>query len=359
MNTSTAEHIDNLIKSSGIISSNFIDNEDLNDLDLSGETILITGAAGSIGSELSKQISRYKFKTLILIDSAESPLYGLIKDFEFQDVSNIKFIILNITDHDSLKHLFEKHRPTLIFHAAAYKHVPLMELNPYEAIKVNIFGTKCLAELSIKYDVGKFVFISTDKAVNPKSVMGMTKQIGEKHLKFLNSKNKTIFSITRFGNIIGSNGSLLPLLKKQVESGLPITITDRETSRYFINRQSACHLILKVSAFERAENNTFTFEMGEPIKIVDLLNRLLFLYKVSEDEVEIKFTGLRSGEKLHEAIISEEEIIIQTKFKNVFRIKSMNGNYLNELDFTKLEKITPFQSNLEVKSILQSFNKNL
>lgn len=353
MNKSTANHIDNLIKSCGLFSSNFIDHQSLNDFDLSRETILITGAAGSIGSELSKHISNYNFKTLILLDIAESPLYSLIKDFEFQDVSHIKFIIANITDYNSLEHIFQKYQPTLIFHTAAYKHVPLMELNAYEAIKVNIFGTKHLAELSIKYQVKKFVFISTDKAVNPINVMGMTKQIGEKYLKFLNSKNKTVFSITRFGNIIGSNGSLLPLWKKQIESGEPLTITDSGTTRYFISKQTACYLILKVSSFERAENSTFTFEMGEPIKIIDLLDRLLFHYKCSKEQVEIKFTGLRRGEKLHEAIISEEETVIKTKFKNIFMVKSQNDKPLNEINFTRLHSITPYLSNSEIKSILK------
>jgi FlaA1/EpsC-like NDP-sugar epimerase len=211
----------------------------------------------------------------------------------------VSFKLLNIIEPIGLKTVFETYKPTLIFHTAAYKHVPLMEHNAYEAVKLNILGTKLIADLSIEFHVEKFIFISTDKAVNPIGVMGMSKRIGENYLNYLNQKQKTLFQITRFGNILGSNGSVVPLLKKQLESGSAITITDTATSRYFISKIKACQLIFSVAKFDKSPSNIFTFNMGKPIQVTDIVERLVLLYKEIIEVPKIKITHLRPGEKLH------------------------------------------------------------
>lgn len=269
MDIATLNHIKQLINDSGLIHSNGKLKKSYPKLNLSNETILITGAAGSIGSELTKQLLHCNYKKLILIDIAESPLFELQQELK-EKSDNIEFIILNIVEKESLSHLFKKHKPTLIFHTAAYKHVPLMEYNPYEAVKLNIIATKLLADLSILHAAEKFVFISTDKAVNPISTMGMTKRIAERYLLSLNSENKTKFIINRFGNIFGSNGSVVPLFISQINSGTPITVTSKDMSRYFICKHKACSLILKIATFNTMDASMLTFNMGNPIKILDL-----------------------------------------------------------------------------------------
>ena len=355
MNKATSNNIDQLLIDSGLFPALRKPKKPINNFDFSEETILITGAAGSIGSELSRQLVKSNFKKLILLDISESPLYDLIKDFEFEATDNIDFIILNITDEESIKRLFKTYKPSLVLHTAAYKHVPLMEDNPYEAVKLNILGTKYLADLSIEYAVKKFVFISTDKAVNPISVMGMSKHIAENYLRYLSTKSDTLFLTTRFGNILGSNGSVLPLFKKQIESGNSITVTNRTVSRYFISKHKAANLILKIAAFNNVESNTFTFNMGEPIKIIHLVERLLLLYKTSEKDVEIKITELRPGEKLHEDIVSNNEILIPTPVKDILLVTKKNNAEIKKIDFTQLLKLYPNTLKTEIKSILNSY----
>ncbi|MDO5980503.1 SDR family NAD(P)-dependent oxidoreductase [Flavivirga spongiicola] len=355
MNTSKTNHIDQLLIDSGLFPTKKASQKPLSNFDFSDEIILITGAAGSIGSELSKQLLTCNYKKLVLIDIAESPLYDLIKDIEFEDTSKIVFLLLNITEEQSLKHLFETYKPTFVFHTAAYKHVPLMEANPHEAIKLNIFGTKLLADLSIEYKVKKFIFISTDKAVNPKSVMGMSKRIAENYLNYFLTKSETQFIITRFGNILGSNGSVLPLFKKQIKSGMPLTVTNSIISRYFISKNKACALILEIATFNNKENNIFTFNMGEPIKIIDLAERLVSLYNNIGEKIEVKITELRPGEKLHEHIISKNEILVPTDNKNILLVNSKNNFETQKIDFTKLANITPNMSSSDIKSILEKY----
>ncbi|MDO5971103.1 polysaccharide biosynthesis protein [Flavivirga aquimarina] len=356
MNTSTSNHIDQLLIDSGLFpTKKQKQSPSSNNFDFSNEIILITGAAGSIGSELTKQLLTCNYKKLILVDVAESPLYNLIKDLEFEDTSKINFLILNITENQPLKHLFETYKPTLVFHAAAYKHVPLMEKNPYEAIKLNIMGTKLLADLSIEYGLKKFIFISTDKAVNPISVMGKSKLIAENYLNSLSTKSKTQFAITRFGNILGSNGSVLPLFKKQIELNMPLTVTNKSISRYFISKTKACTLILQIATFNNKESNSFTFNMGEPIKIIDLAERLATLYKTFGKKIKIKIIGIRPGEKLHEDIVSKNEILIPTENKNILLIKQKNNLETKEIDFSNLELITPSTSNSEMRSVLEAY----
>ncbi|WP_372935927.1 SDR family NAD(P)-dependent oxidoreductase [Seonamhaeicola sp.] len=323
--------------------------------DFSKETILITGAAGSIGSELSKQLIKSKFKKLILIDVAESPLYNLIKEVEFENTENVEFILLNILEKEAITNVFKKHKPTIILHTAAYKHVPLMENNPYEAVKLNIFGTKLLADISNSFKVKKFIFISTDKAVNPVSIMGISKKVAENYINQLSKKSDTLFCSTRFGNIFGSNGSVLLLFKRQIELGLPITVTHKEISRFFISKHKACKLILDVANFDYTDYHVFTFNMGKPIKIIDLANRLKVLYASKNVKIDVVITSLRPGEKLNEEIISENEALLPTKNKEIFLVKNDYFTASSSLDFSKLETITPYFSKDKIKSILLSF----
>ncbi len=355
MNKSTSNHIDQLLIDSGLFPIKKAQQK-FDGFDFSNETILITGAAGSIGSGLSKYLIACNYKKLILVDVAESPLYDLIKDLEFEDTNGIDYRLLNITETQSLQLLFETYKPTLIFHTAAYKHVPLMEENAYEAIKLNILGTKLLADLSVVHGVKKFIFISTDKAVNPISVMGMSKRIAENYLSYLSTKSETRFNTTRFGNILGSNGSVLPLFKRQIESGMPLTVTNNSISRYFISKSKACALILQIAAFNDEQGNTFTFNMGEPIKIIDLAERLVVFYGNNiAEKAEIKITGLRPGEKLHENIVSKHEILVPTKYEDILLVTPKDQFDTKMIDFTELANVTPSMSNSEIKSVLQKY----
>ncbi|WP_370476212.1 polysaccharide biosynthesis protein [Tamlana flava] len=355
MNKFSANHIDQLLIDSGLFSTKQKPTEYSSNFNFTEETILITGAAGSIGSGLCKQFLTCQFKKLILVDMAESPLYDLIKELEFENIDRIEFLLLNIIEEESLRHVFSRYKPSLIFHAAAYKHVPLMEENPYEAVKNNLFTTKLLADLSIEHSVKKFIFISTDKAVNPVSVMGTTKLIGEKYLSSLNSKHETAFFNARFGNILGSNGSVIPLFKKQIENGMPITLTDRRMSRYFICKRKACNLILKIALFNEKAHGTFTFNMGEPIRMVDIVERIIHLFNKQTQDVEIRQTGLRPGEKLEEDIISENETLIPTEITDILAVKEKIDSELKPINLSELYRVTPYMSNNEIKSILKGY----
>lgn len=355
MNKDIANHIDDLIYDSGLFPSKNKNQKNKAYFDFSEDIILITGAAGSIGSGLVKQLINCKYKKLILIDNAESRLYELIKELEFEDINSINFVLLDITDEESLKHIFKTFNPSLIFHTAAYKHVPLMEDNPYEAIKLNIFGTKLLADLSKEYKIKKFIFISTDKAVNPISVMGISKRIGENYLNYLNTQSDSLFVTARFGNILGSNGSAVPLFKKQIEFGYPLTITDNAMSRYFISKNKACHLILKVASMQIDNYSLFTFEMGKPIKITDIIERLFLFYDNLEKRPKIKIIGLRPGEKLYEDIISEDEILIPINGSDILAVKQKTYSKPQQIDFTELQNITPNISKTEIKNILTKY----
>jgi FlaA1/EpsC-like NDP-sugar epimerase len=354
MDKSTANYIDGLLYDSGLFPSKTKALKDTICFDFSDEVILITGAAGSIGSGLTKQLARSKYKKLVLVDIAESPLYELIKTLEFENVEHISFILLDITHEASLTRLFETHKPTMVIHAAAYKHVPLMESNPSKAIELNIFGTKQLADLSNACNVKKFLFISTDKAVNPIGIMGMSKLIGENYLKQLNAESHTTFVIARFGNIFGSNGSVIPLIKKQIEFGYPITITHNKITRYFISKHKACKLILKLASFKVYNATVFTFKMGEPIKIMDIVNRLLLLYNL-EKSPDIKTIGLRPGEKLNEHLISKNETLVKTDEPNILAIKQNEILKPERIDFNELEHVTPCMTSQNIKKLLNKY----
>lgn len=293
--------------------------------DVAGKVILITGAAGSIGSEIARQVLNYNPARLILVDQAESALYDL--QFEINNTSKFSTVaerviysIASVKDRMRMEYLIRTYRPQLIYHAAAYKHVPLMEQHPYEAIRVNVFGTRILADLSVKYKVGKFVMVSTDKAVNPTNVMGASKRIAEIYTQ-CNSNGATQFITTRFGNVLGSNGSVIPLFKKQIEKNGPLTITHRDITRYFMTIPEACNLVLEAGAMGRG-GEIFVFDMGKPVKVYDLARKMIQLSGlIPEIDIQIVEVGLRPGEKLFEELLADEENTIHTHHPKIMRAR--------------------------------------
>lgn len=286
--------------------------------------VCITGAAGSIGSELVRQVIKYKPSAVILIDQGESPLYELERELEMP-TSLAHIYVADITDRGRIEQIFEDERPEVVFHAAAYKHVPLMETNPVEAIKTNVFGTKILADLSVRYKVDRFVMVSTDKAVNPTSIMGCSKRIAEIYTQALNSSgindNRTVFVTTRFGNVLGSNGSVIPFFKKQINEGGPVTVTHPDITRYFMTITEACQLVLEAGAMGNG-GEIFIFDMGESVKIVDLAKKMIQLSGLElGKDIEIVFTGLRHGEKLYEELLNNTENTIPTHHRKILKAK--------------------------------------
>ncbi len=284
--------------------------------EISGKVILVTGAAGSIGSEIVRQLIAYFPSKLVLVDQAESALYDLEYELAGKVPTNVQMIVnvADVSDTRRISKIFKNHRPDIIFHAAAYKHVPLMENNPYEAIKTNVIGTRILAELASELGVDKFVMVSTDKAVNPTNVMGATKRLAEMYTQSMNQLEgvKTKFIATRFGNVLGSNGSVIPLFKKQIERGGPVTVTHPEITRYFMTIPEACELVLEAATMGQG-GEVFVFDMGESVKIIDLAKKMITLSGLRVDkDIEIKYTGLRPGEKLYEELLNNDENTLPT-----------------------------------------------
>ena len=296
---------------------------------LRDQVVLITGAAGSIGSEIVRQVALFKAKEIVLVDQAETPMHDLQLDLEEKcpDV-DVKLCIGDITNLNRMNHIFSQYRPRYVFHAAAYKHVPMMENNPSEAIYTNVFGTKNIADLSIKYDVDKFVMISTDKAVNPTNVMGASKRIAEIYVQslfFYNNKIKdgrhTRFITTRFGNVLGSSGSVIPRFRQQIEEGGPVTVTHRDIIRYFMTIPEACSLVLEAGCMGQG-GEIYIFDMGKPIKIYDLATRMISLAGFRPNvDIKIVETGLRPGEKLYEELLNDKELTLATKHKKIMIAK--------------------------------------
>ncbi|MBK7963897.1 MAG: polysaccharide biosynthesis protein [Bacteroidetes bacterium] len=329
--------------------------------EIQNKTILVTGAAGSIGSEMVRQILPFEPKLLILLDIAESPLYDLeleIKDNPSTNFQNIEPIIGDIRNKDRMRNVFQTFRPDIVFHAAAYKHVPMMELNPSESILNNVLGTKIIADLSKEFESSKFVMISTDKAVNPTNIMGATKRIAEMYIQSMNGLGKTKFITTRFGNVLGSNGSVIPRFKKQIETGQPLTITHPDITRYFMTIAEACQLVLEAGTMGRG-GEIFIFDMGSPVKIADLAKKMIQLSGLElGKDIQINFTGLRPGEKLFEELLANEENTLPTHHKKIMiaKVKShefafvsqeidelialFNGQN-NEAIVVKMKKIVP------------------
>ena len=283
------------------------------------KTVLVTGGGGSIGSELCRQIAAHNPELLIIVDIYENNAYDIEQEL-VRTLPNLNILVLiaSVRDEKKINSIFEQYKPEIVFHAAAHKHVPLMEESPNEAIKNNVFGTYKTAKAADKYGVKKFVLISTDKAVNPTNIMGASKRICEMIIQMMNEKSETNFVAVRFGNVLGSNGSVIPLFKKQIAEGGPVTVTHPDIIRYFMTIPEAVSLVLQAGAYAKG-GEIFVLDMGEPMKIVDLATNLIKLsgYKVGED-IEIKFTGLRPGEKMYEELLMSEEGLKQTANKMIF-----------------------------------------
>ncbi len=306
-------NIDDLLDRAPIIIDNPIVQREVND-----KVVLVSGAAGSIGSEISRQLSLYKCKLIVLIDQAESPLYDLQQELIQKGITNFVAIVSDVRDRFKVERIFKKYKPQRVFHAAAYKHVPLMEKSPYEAIKVNVLGTKNLADLSIEYGIERFVMVSTDKAVNPTNVMGASKRIAELYISCV-SKNskKTKFTTTRFGNVLGSNGSVIPLFKRQIENGGPLTVTHKDITRYFMTIPEACSLVLEAGTMGKG-GEIYIFDMGKSVKIFEIAKRMIYLSGLKyPDDIDIKITGLRPGEKLYEELLADGENTTKTYHEKI------------------------------------------
>ena len=302
---------------------------------LSGRRILITGAAGSIGSELVKQIAQYKPEAMVLIDQAETPEHDvrLMMAHDYPEVE-AETVVTSICKADRMEKIFREFKPDYVFHAAAYKHVPMMENNPSEAVQNNIYGTKVIADLSVKYGVKKFVMVSTDMAVNPTNVMGCSKRICEIYVQSLNhaiqhgaQQGKTQFVTTRFGNVLGSNGSVIPLFREQIKKGGPVTVTHPDIIRFFMLIPEACKLVLEAGTKGNG-GEIFVFDMGKPVRIADLAKRMIRLS--GAENVEIKYTGLRAGEKLYEEVLNDQESTKPT-FHEKIRIAEVREYDFNEV----------------------------
>ena len=293
--------------------------------DVNNKVIVVTGAAGSIGSEILRQLSKYNYQHLILIDQAESPLYDLQQELKQKNVINFTAIVADVRDVKRMRVVFEEFKPHKVFHAAAYKHVPLMEESPYEAVKINIGGTKNIADLSLEFDVERFVMVSTDKAVNPTNVMGATKRVAEMYISCLSKKSTTTkFTITRFGNVLGSNGSVIPLFKKQIEKGGPLTVTHKDITRYFMTIPEACRLVLEAGTMGNG-GEIYIFDMGESVKIFDVAKKMIHLSGLEyPDDIDIIFTGLRPGEKLFEELLANGENTTKTYHEKIMIAKSQD-----------------------------------
>ncbi|WP_179334797.1 polysaccharide biosynthesis protein [Winogradskyella costae] len=330
-----------------------IKNPDLED-QYDNKVILITGAAGSIGSEICRKVSLYNYKKLILVDNAESALYDIQQEFRQSSLENIEAVVADVRNRTRIDQIFNQYKPKIIFHAAAYKHVPLMENNPFEAVSVNIGGTKNVADIAVKHSVDKFVLISTDKAVNPTNVMGATKRIAELYVSCLKGKGSTKFITTRFGNVLGSNGSVIPLFKKQIDKGGPLTVTHKDITRYFMTIPEACQLVLEAAAMGNG-SEIFVFDMGEPIKIFNLATNMIILSGLRyPEDIDIKITGLRPGEKIYEELLADGENTTKTYHDKIMIAKSRHVD-INDVEkqIIKLTSINSLTQPLEIVSLIK------
>mgnify|MGYP000445220279 CR=1 FL=1 len=316
-------------------------NLDVNEVSsyVKGQVVLITGGGGSIGSELCRQIAEFEPKKLIILDTYENNAYDIQNELLYNKPElELYTVIANIREKQRLDNIFKKYKPNVVFHAAAHKHVPLMEANPTEAIKNNVFGTLNVAECSDKYGVNKFVLISTDKAVNPTNIMGATKRIAEMVIQAINRNSKTEFVAVRFGNVLGSNGSVIPLFKRQIEQGGPVTVTHPDVTRFFMTIPEAVQLVIQAGAMAKG-GEIFVLDMGQPVKISDLAKNLIKLSGFEPDvDINIEYTGLRPGEKLYEELLLKEEGLESTKNNKIYIAKPIHTDLAllrRELDCLK------------------------
>lgn len=323
--------------------------------ELKERIILVTGAAGSIGSGIVRQLASYNPIKLILLDQAESPLYEIhneLKD-EFPNV-DFEVVIGDIRNRERMKNLFNNFKPTYVFHAAAYKHVPMMENNPSEAVLTNVFGTRNLVDLACEYNIDKFIMISTDKAVNPTNVMGASKRIAEIYAQSANSKCATKFITTRFGNVLGSNGSVIPLFQRQIDQGGPITVTDERITRFFMTIPEACQLVLEAGAMGSG-GEIFVFDMGKSVKIVDLAKKMIQLSGLElGKDIQIKFTGLRPGEKLYEELLAKEENTLPTHHPQILIAKTREEG---EIQIQRVQELIDLFQTQDNKAIVSKMKE--
>ncbi|KOF11565.1 polysaccharide biosynthesis protein EpsC [Planococcus glaciei] len=315
-----------------------------------GKTVMVTGAGGSIGSEICRQISNFNPSRLLLLGHGENSIYTIDMELrrKLPKTTEIIPIIADVQDRERIFQVVNQFRPDMIYHAAAHKHVPLMEANPLEAVKNNVFGTKNIAEAADKYGVGSFVMISTDKAVNPPNIMGATKRFAEMIVQNLAINSKTTFSAVRFGNVLGSRGSVVPLFKEQIAKGGPITITDPEMTRYFMTIPEASRLVIQAGLLASG-GEVFVLDMGEPVKIVDLARNLIKLSGYEENEIKIQFTGMRPGEKLYEELLDASEIQEEKIFPKIYIGKSTP---IGQVEMLKVIKQLPEMNAEETKEVL-------
>ncbi|MFC3039861.1 polysaccharide biosynthesis protein [Virgibacillus xinjiangensis] len=285
-----------------------------------GQTVMVTGAGGSIGSELTRQLMRFSPDKILLVGHGEFSIYSIDMELRrtFDDTeTEIVPLIADVQDRERIFEIVDTHQPAIIYHAAAHKHVPLMEHNPHEAVKNNVIGTKNVAEAADTFGVGKFVMVSTDKAVNPTNVMGATKRIAEMVVQDLAQRSRTKFVAVRFGNVLGSRGSVIPLFKRQIEQGGPVTVTDPEMTRYFMTIPEASRLVIQAGTLAKG-GEIFVLDMGEPVKIVDLAKNLIRLSGYTEEEIPIEFSGIRPGEKMYEELLGEDEVLPGEIYEKIY-----------------------------------------
>jgi len=333
-----------------------------------GKVIMVTGAAGSIGSEIARQLMHLQVSRIILLDQAETPLHDLALRFRhmftgFDDKAHV--VIADVSDQRRMEWVFGKYKPQLVYHAAAYKHVPMMEENPVEAIRVNVFGTRLIADLALRFKAEKFVMVSTDKSVHASNVMGATKRLAEIYTQSLNSlrQNNTRFITTRFGNVLGSSGSVIPIFRQQIEEGGPVTVTHPEITRFFMTIPEACQLVLEAGAMGKG-GEIYMFDMGLPVRIIDLARNMIRLSGLQPDEdIKIVFNGLRPGEKLFEELLNTNENTIPTHHPRIM-IARVNpvAHDLVAIDMEKLDAAWKTGDDFEmvrvIKGIVPDFRSN-
>lgn len=303
--------------------------------ELTGRTVLVTGAGGSIGSEICRQVCKFEPARIVLLGHGENSIYLIHQELQeiYKERIDIVPVIADVQDRDRIETIVKMYQPYVIYHAAAHKHVPLMEANPREAVKNNVIGTKNVAEIAKQYEVRKFVMISTDKAVNPPNVMGASKRVAEMIVQSLNDHSgKTDLVAVRFGNVLGSRGSVIPLFKKQIEAGGPVTVTHPDMTRYFMTIPEASRLVLQAGTLAQG-GEVFVLDMGEPVKIVDLAKNLIRLSGYSIEDIGIEFTGVRPGEKLYEELLSDEEIHPEQVYEKIYRgkVKEVSQTEINAI----------------------------